>query len=325
MQYDVAVVGAGIAGCACAYFLHQAGLKVLLIDKDGIASGGSGAAGAFISPKIEKSGALQQLSQKAYNFSLHFYKTYFPELIHIAKLHHIVDGKETLLDESGLVEAQKVCEALVEGVTFMQKDVEDVTTINAKKIILATGAYPSLFKKPYISLRAIFGHRIDIITSTPILHHYHEKVSISQSRDGRSSIGATHDVHMSFSDIKSYDFNRGREELLSKAAQTLHLQDVKVVQDYIGFRSGSNDYMPHLGKFVDEETTIKKYPQIVHGRYYKELLYHEDIYTLNGLGGYGFVLAPYLADILTQHIVKAQELPSELLIERFFRRWVKRR
>ena len=47
MIYDTAIIGAGINGCSCAYFLREAGQNVVLIDREGIASGGSGAAGAF--------------------------------------------------------------------------------------------------------------------------------------------------------------------------------------------------------------------------------------------------------------------------------------
>ena len=61
LHYDVIIVGAGINGCTTAYYLSQAGLNVALIDKTGIASGGSGAAGAFISPKFHKQGPLKDL------------------------------------------------------------------------------------------------------------------------------------------------------------------------------------------------------------------------------------------------------------------------
>ncbi|HEY2865515.1 MAG TPA: FAD-dependent oxidoreductase [Pyrinomonadaceae bacterium] len=39
MSYDVAVVGAGIVGAACAYYLSSEGLSVAIIDAKGIASG----------------------------------------------------------------------------------------------------------------------------------------------------------------------------------------------------------------------------------------------------------------------------------------------
>lgn len=32
-EVDVAIIGGGLMGCACAYYLSKAGAKVLLIDK----------------------------------------------------------------------------------------------------------------------------------------------------------------------------------------------------------------------------------------------------------------------------------------------------
>ncbi len=39
---DVVVIGGGIVGCACAYFLSRAGLKVVLLEKDAVAGATSG-------------------------------------------------------------------------------------------------------------------------------------------------------------------------------------------------------------------------------------------------------------------------------------------
>lgn len=49
-QYDVAIVGGGVIGVCSAYFLAQKGVKVLLIEKDEIASGCSYGNGGLIVP-----------------------------------------------------------------------------------------------------------------------------------------------------------------------------------------------------------------------------------------------------------------------------------
>ena len=67
--YDSIIIGAGIAGASTAHALTQKGQKVLVFDKKGIASGGSGAAGAFVSPKIGKGSPLQTLTNEAFSFS----------------------------------------------------------------------------------------------------------------------------------------------------------------------------------------------------------------------------------------------------------------
>ena len=72
-RYDTIVVGAGIAGISSAYWLREAGQRVLLIDKKGLLAGASGAAGAFLSPRLGRGGDLQKITNEAYRFALDFY------------------------------------------------------------------------------------------------------------------------------------------------------------------------------------------------------------------------------------------------------------
>lgn len=78
-QYDVIVIGAGIAGISAAYWLKDAGQKVLLVEKNALISGASGAAGAFLSPRLGKGGDLQRITNEAYLFALDFYSKTVPE------------------------------------------------------------------------------------------------------------------------------------------------------------------------------------------------------------------------------------------------------
>jgi len=80
--YDTIIIGTGIAGATAAYTLAQQNQKVLVLDKKGIASGGSGAAGAFVSPKIGKGSALQTLTNEAFVFAKEFYLSTCPEHFH---------------------------------------------------------------------------------------------------------------------------------------------------------------------------------------------------------------------------------------------------
>ncbi len=77
--FDTIVVGAGIAGISTAWWLKEAGQKVLLIDKKGLLAGASGAAGAFLSPRLGKGGDLQKITDEAYRFALDFYAKEVPE------------------------------------------------------------------------------------------------------------------------------------------------------------------------------------------------------------------------------------------------------
>jgi len=80
--YDTIIIGAGIVGATLAYTLTQENQKVLVLDKNGIASGGSGAAGAFVSPKIGKGSPLQTLTNEAFSFAKDFYLATCPEYFH---------------------------------------------------------------------------------------------------------------------------------------------------------------------------------------------------------------------------------------------------
>jgi len=78
--YDIAIVGAGIAGVMVAWWAKRFGKSVLVIDRaSSPATGGSSAAGAFISPKLGKANALTNLTNDAFKFSSKFYSKFFGE------------------------------------------------------------------------------------------------------------------------------------------------------------------------------------------------------------------------------------------------------
>lgn len=371
-MYDVAIVGAGITGSALAFFLTQAGQKVLLLDAAGIAAGGSGAAGAFVSPKIAKEGALKALSEEAFLFALEFYERYFPHLTRFAPLLHVSTDptqnekieyfkKHTalkrcapsseaaaflaqhpqcasvMIERSALVDAAQVCREMAQGAEVLIHEVKTLTCkpthcqidhFIAKKAVLCIGAYRPVLTLPYVSLRGIWGHRIDIATSTQLPFHLHQHLSVAATCEGRSAIGATHDVHYHPQYAQQpYDIEAGRQELLRKAAQSLSLEHVEVLRDYTGLRSGSNDYLPLLGPLVDAEATCTHLSGLRAGRHYERAAfsYHPNVLMFNGVGGYGFVLGPYLAREMARHLTQGVALSATLDPTRFFERWVKRR
>ena len=114
--------------------------------------------------------------------------------------------------------------------------------------------------------------------------------------------------------------------LLKKANDIKKLENVEVIDIKIGARASSVDYFPMVGSLVDSHKSFLKYPHIKNGTHIKdenlELL--ENIYTLNGVGGRGFVLSPYLANLLVEFVVNGKKLPSEIENFRLFRRWAKR-
>ena len=372
-MYDIAVIGAGINGCAIAHELTKAGKRVLLLDMESIAGGGSGAAGAFISPKFSKSGELKELLRDAFVYSLDFYEKNFPRvlrkapLIHIAKdeescktlisyketaainlttpskstmnaLTEEAKAKENVCVDAGIVNAQAACSALGKLAKFVKLKVDSLVyddgswIVNefyvAKEVVLATGAYEQLVKEPYVQLRGVWGHRIDVETTTVNECSLHQFVSISPSSDGVVAIGATHNVryHPQTSN-EAYDFEEGRAELLEKASRTLKLENLKIVKDYAGLRSGSFDYMPMVGRLVMSKETLanEKLRFQVKKPNYDEYEYYPNLYVINASGGHGFVLAPYLAKILSELILSDKKISDRLQPARFFARWAKKR
>lgn len=371
-MYDVAIIGAGINGCSIAFELTQAGKKVILIDMYSVAGGGSGAAGAFISPKFSKAGELKELLHEAFLYSMDFYETNFPHLLSKRALLHIAQNDEDALSlrsykeqtqlellspskeiinaitqeaqtqenisiNAGLVNAEAMCQALAKSAKFVKEKVESLVydegmwNINeeycVKEVVLATGAYESLLGEPYIQLRGIWGHRIDIKTSTKNPYSLHQFVSISPSKEGVVAIGATHNVHYHpQTSTEPYDLEEGRAELLAKAARTLELKDVQIIRDYTGLRSGSFDYIPMVGPLVLSNATLQNKSLRLHTKTpdYESYSYYPNLTMINGNGGYGFVLAPYLAKILSEYILSEKKISPRLLPARFFARWAKK-
>ena len=362
-MYDIAIIGAGINGASVAYEFTQAKKSVVVFDMEGIASGGSGAAGAFISPKFSKSGELKELIHNAFVYSMDFYKKNLPSdfsetpLIHFAKdekddetlriykenttlkLNNINSDfeRETVALNAGVVSAKSMCESMIDGSVFLKQKVETLEyddgmwiineAYSAKHVVLSTGAYESLIKEPYIKLRGVWGHRIDVKTSTDNPNSLHQFVSISPSSDGVLAIGATHNVHYHpQTTTEPYDIEAGRAELLEKAAKTINLEDVEVIKDYTGLRSGSFDYMPIVGSLVlSTETLASKSIRFkVKKPNFDEYTYYPNLYMINGNGGYGFVLAPYLAKMLNKHIFSGEKINDRLSPARFFARYAKK-
>ena len=160
--YDTIIIGAGIAGCSVAYALQQKGQDVLLVDRSAIpASGGSGAAGAFVSPKIGKGSPLQSLTNEAFEYAKRFYLDHFPEYFtqsgvvrmpkdatdgskfehyeesNISK-YECMDSEQLsslgikeaygsfFFSEAGVCDAQGMCRAIWERVAFRQFEVEKI-------------------------------------------------------------------------------------------------------------------------------------------------------------------------------------------------------
>ena len=167
MIYDLVVVGAGIAGCSIANYAKSKGKKVLIIDRaSSVATGGSGAAGAFISPKLGKESNLLNLTNLAFNYASKFYSKNFSQYFDNSGIIRILkDSKDaknikyyqsliksdskilTLKDlkelgiksdveaiyfsKGGVCDAQGLCKALIKDINFLQLELNDIKYLNS--------------------------------------------------------------------------------------------------------------------------------------------------------------------------------------------------
>ncbi|EDZ63037.1 FAD dependent oxidoreductase [Sulfurimonas gotlandica GD1] len=371
-MYDFIIVGAGSAGCSIAHFLQRSGKRVAIVDREGIAGGASGVAGAFLSPLPGGKNSYNTFVNEALNFSMNFYEELTPDFINKKGVLRVANdnfSKEKLENneidynyfnaeklqkmsndfqgidgyfykDAAVIEPLSICNKMVEGCDFYKKDLQElvyknsfyeIDDIKAKNIILTQGVSKSLAYLPYINISAIFGLRIDVKTTTNIPFNIHKSISISTNKnDGTVAIGATHERHNSSQiecittcDKCIFYVNTDKQQidsLLTKANELINLENLEVVKTYKGARATISSYFPVVGKIVDYESSLKKYPSIKNGTKISQdsLVYYPNLYMINALGSRGFVFGPYLAKILSEYIINETPIPKEISTQKLF-------
>jgi glycine/D-amino acid oxidase-like deaminating enzyme len=382
-KYEYVVIGAGIAGCSLSHFLKKYSDSILLIDKnEDVASGASGAAGAFLSPLLGKPNKFKELVTKALNFSIDYYKNNFNEELQNCGTCRIPKNQEDeekfqsyipymdfeyekyedgyLFPIGSVIKPYEVCLKLSKDIEKLFnyevskiEKIDDYWLINdeikAKKLFLSTGANISLIDEKYFDIRAVWGQKIDVLTSSQIDINYHKECSLSKSKkidENRYlvSIGATHNrfdkdmknssYNLELANINKIEHNKETKEiieadirkLLKKANDIKQLNDIEVIDVKIGARASSIDYFPMVGKLIDSKKSFEKYPHIKNGTHIKNenLIMIDNLYVLNGVGGRGFVLSLYLANQLVQSALDDKKLDDEITNYRLFSRWAKK-
>lgn len=361
-EHEYVVVGAGICGCSVVYELLKHTNDILLIDKlPDTASAASGAAGAFLSPLLGKPNEFKDLVTKALKYSTKLYKEKFPDMIDNCGTTRIPknkedrekfesykpymdfpykeEGKGYFFEMGSVVNSSGICKKMTKNglETLFDHEVKRIEykngkwllddNISCKNLILATGADIELLDEKYIQLRPVWGYRIDVQTTTRLDHNYHKECSVSKSfplEDAiyKISIGATH--NRKYEDVLNSEKNN--KELLEKANDIVKLESVKVIKSYIGARASSVDYFPMVGKLIDTQKTLEEFPYLTNGTHVRSERFtrYDNLYIMNGIGGRGFVLAPFLANILVENIVNNKPIDENVTVDRLFKRFVKR-
>jgi tRNA 5-methylaminomethyl-2-thiouridine biosynthesis bifunctional protein len=221
--------------------------------------------------------------------------------------------------------------------------------ISAKNIFLTTGADTKHIKEEYFDIRGVWGQKIDVSTTTQTKINYHKECSVSKAIKIENtdlykvSIGATHHKFNCDKNICNYCIetaninecskcytdsivNKDSEKLIVLANDIIKLDNVTVIDVKIGARASSNDYFPMLGKLVDSKKSIEKFPHLLNGTHIKNNMLEtvNNLFVINGVGGRGFVLSPYLANELVEHVIHGKEIEEEISTYRLFKRWAKR-
>jgi len=363
--YDTIIIGAGIAGCCTAYFLKQKGQKVLVLDRSGIAaSGGSGAAGAFVSPKIGKGSPLQKLTNEAFLFAKDSYSKHFPDYFHQTGVIRIPkDEKDAkkfstyeafndaqyrwvsveefkglgiksshdsfLFDEAGVCDAPQMCTAILEQISHAQQDVRSLTFEDG---LWRVGEYSAK----------------NIVLATGYQNELFDMryMEVKGTWGSRGDYGSALDLEVSMH--KSISVSANVNGIIKIGAT--HVKSKEPCMQCDGeplkglFETASQ--MVDTSDFVLKETFCgmragsKDYFPLVGSvidvpfmlEEYPAIVkgakpalkYISNLYVCNGLGGRGFVFAPLMGKILADNIVNGKKLDASIHPDRLFLRWCRR-
>ena len=357
VKYDVIILGAGIAGASSAYALKQRGLKVLVLEKNTIASGDSHAAGAFLSPKMSKPSAYKSYLNTAFLYTTSFYKEHFSHLFKECGLLKLpLDeadkkrlksyepfmevawekrGDDYFFPEAGLIEPQALIHAMLEDIEVKEhhetKHIAyhdrcwQVDSFSATHLLFATGSAPLAFDLPYLRQKKVAGYRYDVNyhDMQTLTYNIHRELSFSHYHDNRVIIGATHiQGEIDLENAAMCD----SQGLLEKAASIHPLKELKILKHYTGYRASSFDYFPILGSIIHHDKTLQAYPSIKTGTKVPSQKYpmFPNLYIHTALASRGFVFAPYNAKLLADLILDATPIDTKLSPHRLFIKWARK-
>jgi len=363
--YDVIVVGAGIAGCCAAYFLHQKGLSVLVIDRSGVAAtGGSSAAGAFVSPKIGKGSPLQHLTNEAFAFAKAFYTQQFPEHfsqtgvirlpkdaedaqkfveyeVHNDAKRHWLSPEELeafgihgehdafLFEEAGVCDAPKMCAAILEGIEYEQYE---LSSLRYEEGCWMVGEYCG---KKLLLATGYENRYFD-------MRYMGVKGTWGSRGDYTSTLPLPHSMHRQISisaNINGIIKIGATHDKDTDICIKCDGKPLKHLFDEASTMVDTSDFQlkeTYCGMRAGSKDYFPLVGEVIDAHHMLEnypkilkgakppLKKIENLYICNGLGGRGFVFAPMMGKMLADHIVEGKAIDPRVNPDRLFLKWCRK-
>jgi len=362
--YDTIIIGAGIAGGSSAYFLKQKGQKVLVLDRNGIATGGSGAAGAFVSPKIGKGGPLQSLTNEAFVFARDFYLEHFPHCYHQSgvvripkdeadakkfseyephnensysrwdieklKAHHInVPFESFFFDEAGACDAPETCRALLEDIDYIQKEVQELKFEDGlwqvDEYRAKNVVLATGYKNELFDMRYM-GVKGTWGTRGDFRSQLPMKVSMHQSMSVSANINGI--IRLGATHEKGVKEPKPCEEqqALSLREKASSMVDTSDMELVETFCGMRAGSKDYfpLVGKVIDVATMLESYPAIVRGAKPDLKYLDNLYICNGLGGRGFVFGPLMGKMLADLLIDQKEPDPRVNSDRLFLKWCRK-
>ncbi|MDZ4758623.1 MAG: FAD-dependent oxidoreductase [Bacteroidota bacterium] len=345
LQVDTIIIGMGLAGCSMYWSLKKAGLSCLCIDPNLQQTSSLVAAGMF-NPIIGKRFTTVANAQEIFDSAKKYYKAI--EEMSSIKLYHEIPLympfqniahqndwslklerlKEWVHDDPALDQlltvnyqseyggffvnktgyldsnlyvnttleyCKKNSELLVERIDYEKLNVNDKIYNNyqAKYIIFCEGSKAG--SNPFVKQEFLNSAKGQLLwgqasSSIPQII-YNGKIYIVPTANNQFICGATYE--WVYIDDEPNEF--GKEYLIHELNKVLKY-DYTIIDHKAAVRPTVIDRKPVVGNFDPE---------------------NKELYILNGLGTKGVILAPHLANLITENIVNNKEIPTEYSIYRF--------
>ncbi len=362
--YDSIIIGAGIAGASTAYTLTQKGQKVLVLDRRGIACGGSGAAGAFVSPKIGKGSPLQTLTNEAFEYAKDFYLTTCPSLFHQTGVIRIpkdeVDAKKfteyesfnenryelytkeqlqeqgvcTEFDsfffpEAGVCDAKEICEDLLSEIDVLVYEVKEIIQEGG---LWCVGDYRTqnlVLATGYESDLADLRY-MGIKGTWGTRGDFTSKLSLEVSMHQSMSVGANVDGIIKLGATHEKEVKEpipcqeGQALLLKEKASSLIDTSDLELKEVFCGMRSGSKDYFPLVGKVIDVPFMLDKYPAIMRGAKPEMKYIDNLYVSNGLGGRGFVFAPLIAKMLAECIVEDKEVDVRVDPDRLFLKWCRK-